>query len=346
MIDEVKVSIGKLKQQTLFIQLCIWTAFALLTRFTWLNAHPPGWDWIFSYVLLGFLVSFGLLPLFRQIQSKPKAYQIIIIALSTIIAGLVWRVLFNTLEYHVLESSNNQFKFWGYFHNGKSSVTQLLVWAGGYWIWFYQNQLQQHKLEQKELLLDAQQARLKMLQYQIAPHFLFNVLSSLDTLILKGKNADARNMLEKLSDYLRYTLQSETNESQSLYNELEHCKQYLELMRYRFQENLQIQWSVPDEVPVCLLPHGLLLPLFENIFKHGQFAHEGKGTVKLKLAVQAQELQLEISNSVDEAETTNAGFGIGLRNTKERIRRFFGENAKFQILQNANQFTAALTIKL
>ena len=205
-------------------QLFLWLAVALITRFAWIAAHPPSWLWITCYASLGFIITTLLLPLLKITHPKPILKQCLYSFVISIIAGLLWRFLFNIVEYQILESANNQFKFWGYFHNGKAAVTQILLWVCGYWgIYYYQNYRRQ-QLRTEVALLENKAAQLKLLQYQINPHFLFNVLGNLDTLLLKKDNDKARKMLNQLTQYLRSGLEKEPCLSVSLTEELDRVR--------------------------------------------------------------------------------------------------------------------------
>lgn len=326
------------------VQVALWLGFALLTRFTWIDVHPPSWLWIGTYMFLGFLSSTLLAATFENLHNKTRILQICLSILISIVVGLAWRAAFNALEYHLLESANNQFKFWGYFHNGKSAVMQLLIWSAGYWLLIYHLLMEQQREVERKLALDAKEAKLKMLQYQITPHFLFNVLSGLDTLMLKGDTTNARSMLQKLSDYLRYTLQAESGATQSLENEIAHCQRYLEIERLRFKDKLLVNWQIPETLPECSMPSGVLLPLFENALKHGSLSASEPTNIEVKLHSYDGQVIFEVHNTVSDTSPSE-GFGIGLSNTKDRLKSFFGEKVSFSAQRAGHKFIAHLVLK-
>ena len=326
------------------LQCFVWLGFALVTRFTWIDTHPPGWLWIGCYMSIGFVVSSGLVGGFALLHQRSTAVKVVAVVLACVVMGLVWRSLFNALEYHVLESANNQYKFWGYFHNGKSAVMQLMIFSAGYWLWHYHLLVVEQQKRQQQLLLDAQKAQLQLLHYQIAPHFLFNVLSNLDTLMLKGQVPQARTMLEKLSDYLRQILLEEPSATRSLADELKRCQQYLDIERSRFADRLTLQWQIPDELPNCQLPAGVLQPLFENAVKYGTLAGQGEGRLDVQVNVEQQRICLTIGNPV--GESAGKGFGIGLSNTRQRLQQFFGDSAKLTTTAQPDYFEARLELAL
>ena len=326
-------------------QITLWASFALLTRYTWLNVYPPSWTWIIVYMTLGLVFSSVLAIAYQQLLIKPRYWQLIAALLLSLFMGLAWRSSFNAVEYHILESANNQFRFWGYFHNGKSAVMQLLIWSLGYWLLHYHKQLKDQAEREQQLILDSKEAQLKMLRYQIAPHFLFNVLSGIDTLLLKQKPQQARAMLSKLSGYLRQTLSSEQSTVLTLDEELSLCRRYLEIEQMRFDDKLHLNWQVPQQLPDCQLPNGLLLPILENALKHGGLKHAEQAKIDVTLQIDESALQIVVGNNLGTSDVAKEGFGIGLTNTKERIKRFFGDKAQLQTERMNNYFIARLTIQ-
>ncbi|MBD1583398.1 sensor histidine kinase [Pseudoalteromonas sp. S16_S37] len=332
-------------------QLLLWGALALLTRFTWLDVKPPEWIWIFSYMALGALFSSLLFVAYQPILRWHVAAQLAMALALSVVAGLAWRASFNALEYHVLESANNKFHFWGYFHNGKSAVTQLLLWSCGFWLWHYQKRTQLQSKQQDKLQQQARDAQLKLLQFQIDPHFLFNVLASVDTLLLKKDSNTARNMLNKLSSYLRHTLTLEPPLTQPLSKELTRCRHYLDIEKMRFADTLSIEWHVPESLPQVALPTGILLPLLENAVKHGAAAQTSHSSIGIALETQPHSLIIKMSNpcaSLSAAKNinNNKGTGMGLYNTKQRLQTFYGNSATLAYGQQGDLFIVTMTVPL
>lgn len=296
-------------------------------------------------MLLGFIYSSLLAFIYYRLTLHSRVFQLLTTLFLCLSLGLAWRAGFNAIEYHILQSANNQFKFWGYFHNGKSAVMHLLIWSAGYWLLTYHFMLEKQKNIQQKFQLDAKEANLKMLQYQITPHFLFNVLSGLDTLILRGDATGARNMLQKLSGYLRQTLKAENIEGQLLDQEIAQCKLYLEIERLRFGDKLSTNWELPEIIPNCTIPTGVLLPLFENAVKHGGLNNSERTMIDVKLTSSEYQIILELSNTLGELKKKE-GFGIGLNNTQKRLEGYFGERIHFSTSSRANRFYVILVLNL
>jgi two-component system LytT family sensor kinase len=326
-------------------QLFLWLSVALVTRFAWIAAHPPSWLWIFAYTGLGLLISSLVFPLLKILGEKSFFQQIFFSLIVAIAAGLIWRVLFNIVEYHLLESANNQFEFWGYFHNGKSAVTQLLLWVVAYWgIFYYHNYWhQKHRAELAEL--ETKAALLKLLQYQINPHFLFNVLGNLDTLLLKKDVAIARQMLTRLTDYLRVSLESEPSIAVTLDAELARVRTYLDIEKIRFGERIQVNWCLPEALPKIEIPNGILIPIVENALKHGDLASLNGGVLNIKVRVDDKSCFIQMSNGkIDKAD--NPGFGIGLNNTRQRLLNFYQGLASLSIDSSSTRYSIAVRVPI
>jgi len=263
----------------------------------------------------------------------------------SILLGLMWRMVFNIVEYHLLESANNQFKFWGYFHNGKSAVTQLLVWSGGFWVLHYYHQYQNQQQQTQQAKFEAESATLKMLEYQLNPHFLFNVLASMDTLLLKENTYQARKMLERLTDFLRSSLEHQPQVAVTLQREMQRIIDYLAIEQFRFGDRIRVLWNISEELPTISVPNGILLPLVENSLKHGKIATSTGGELTVNLNTDEQYCHLSFENECCDGKPEQ-GFGIGLSNTRQRLANYYGGKAKLEIENKDSKFKVILKLPL
>lgn len=328
------------------IQITVWTAVAIISRLSWLGFEgtPPGWDRLATYSILGFLFSSALGAYFTRMYNWPVARQMLTAFLLTILAALFWRVSYNAVEFHIIERGNGDFLFWGYLHWGRTSATQMLVWAGVFWALHYYASYNQQRLQVAAVKAQAQAAKLLLLQYQVNPHFLFNVLSGVDTLLLKEDVQRARLMIEKLSDYLRQTLEQEPTAAVAIGTELERVENYLDIEKVRAGERLAVEWDLPYPLPDTLLPNGILLPLVENAIKHGAINSRAGGYLKISVMVDGEELCILFENDV--RNDRKPGFGIGLSNTRDRLETFYGGLAHLSVVSREHVFSMCLTVPL
>ena len=120
------------------VQTLVWSGLALVTRFTWIAPEcVPPWTNLLLYSAMGFVVSSGLGAVFLKLSNRSAIKQLIGAAALTLAAALLWRGTYNAFEFHILETANNTFEFWGYFHYGRMSTFQLSVWSAIFWMLHY-----------------------------------------------------------------------------------------------------------------------------------------------------------------------------------------------------------------
>jgi signal transduction histidine kinase len=212
----------------------------------------------------------------------------------------------------------------------------FLMWAGYY---FAQDQLFRVRRQAVELTraqAAAHAAQLKMLRYQLNPHFLFNALNAISALVLEGRNAEAEKMLMHLSRFLRHTIDSDPAPLSRLGDEARVQRLYLEVEAVRFGEKLRVQCSVPESLHECLVPSLLLQPIVENAIKHGVAQLADGGWIRIAAARDGGRLLLSVENDGPPVrEVTSAHGGVGLRNTEERLRAIYGGDASVRIAVRA-----------
>ncbi|MDR7336076.1 histidine kinase [Roseateles asaccharophilus] len=192
------------------------------------------------------------------------------------------------------------------------------------------------KLSQARAEQLAAEARLTLLQSQLEPHMLFNTLAHLRVLI-KLRPDEAQQMLDKLIDYLRATLQASRATEHALADEFERVSDYLALMQLRMGERLRVRLELPVELAAIPIPPLLLQPLVENAIKHGLEPHVDGGELRVSAARDGTRLLLEVADSG--AGLTQAtglpGSGFGLAQVHERLAQRYGAAASFSLQPQA-----------
>jgi two-component system, LytTR family, sensor histidine kinase AlgZ len=169
-----------------------------------------------------------------------------------------------------------------------------------------------------EAQVGAREAELRALRAQLNPHFLFNSLNSINSLV--GADPEgARRMCEGLGDFLRKTLSLGAKDSVTLAEELALVDRYLAIEQVRFGERLNVERAIDPDTLNCKVPPLLLQPLVENSFKHGVSGRVEGGTIRIESRIQAGRLAIAIENPVDEDAPTRKGEGVGLENVKRRL---------------------------
>jgi len=180
----------------------------------------------------------------------------------------------------------------------------------------------------------ARSAQVRALRYQVNPHFLFNTLNSLSSLVMSGRPEEAEEMILKLSTFFRSSLSLDPSADVTLAEEIALQRLYLDIERVRFPRRLKVEIDVPRELETALLPALVLQPVVENAIKYGVSATREK--VVLRIAAREAgpaRFIVEISNSgkvgsARKRDDTPEGTGVGLGNVCERLRARFGNAAQ------------------
>ena len=182
----------------------------------------------------------------------------------------------------------------------------------------------------------ARESELRALRYQVHPHFLFNTLNAISSLVHKDAEG-ADRMISRLSDLLRYALDSTSEQEVPLQQELHFLERYLEIEKLRLGERLQVEISIDPGLLGCLVPHLLLQPLVENSIRHGIAPRRGTGTVSI-VGSRDQNNVVAIKITDDglgnrlQREGASSGVGIGLSNIDRRLAELYGGDACLELI--------------
>ncbi len=185
----------------------------------------------------------------------------------------------------------------------------------------------------------------QFLKSQINPHFLFNNLNNLYSLI-ETNSPNASQIVLKLSDILRYTVYKTTNERVSLNEELEQVKNLISLYQLKENESLNIQLNESENKSEVLLEPMLLIPLVENCFKHGNSHSDPHAFISIKVISNPDVCVFEVTNSTPtQKNSPSETSGFGLTNLKQRLQLIYGSKAELKTQLTNQVFTATLQIK-
>jgi LytS/YehU family sensor histidine kinase len=175
----------------------------------------------------------------------------------------------------------------------------------------------------------AQSAELRALRYQVNPHFLFNTLNSLSSLILTGKGEGAEQMIMNLSTFFRTSLTADPTEDVMLAEEIRLQRLYLDIERVRFPDRLAVEVDVPAALLTACVPCLILQPLVENAIKYGVSRSRRPVTVRIRAHEDANGLVLSVEDDGEPLPDCDcevpAGTGTGLRNVRDRLAARFGD---------------------
>ncbi len=217
-----------------------------------------------------------------------------------------------------------------------ATVTLSLLWYR-----IGEREDEQKRLQEAHKL--AKEAELFKLRQQLQPHFLFNSLNSINSLI-GSRPAEARNMIQQLSDFFRGTLKREQQAFVLLDEEINYLNIYLQIEQVRFGHRMQVQMEIPEELLSWKLPPLLLQPLLENAIKFGLYGTTDAVVVKLSAIEENNLLQLKISNPYDVDMQPAKGTGFGLSSVKRRLTLLYARHDLLEIKDENQQFEVRLKI--
>ena len=316
-----------------------WTGYTLAA---WLGAlaHEKPESYFAVIVVAavaGLIITVPMRWIYRRLWSRsPLALAAGLLVTSYVIA-FGWRWLQNYLYYDWVKHSWQPEHVMDYVSGVMGSFYILLCWSGLYFGINYYQQLQDQTEQTLKATSAAHQAQLKMLRYQLNPHFLFNTLNAISTLILDGANETANKAVSRLSDFLRYTLDNDPMSRVTLGSELGALDLYLEIEKVRFGDRLVIEKNIEAKAQTALVPSLILQPLIENAIKYAITPSEEGGTLRISGRVQHGTLVLQISDTgpgLGNGDTGLKSSGVGLKNTRERLQQLYGEGQAFTLAPN------------
>jgi two-component system, LytTR family, sensor kinase len=268
---------------------------------------------------------------------------------ASIVFSMLWMIL-RALLVTTLELTEGQaaLEFWTAFKHALVATfffNVLIYWviiSVTHTVRLYRRD-RERDVRTAELEMRLTQARLQALQMQLNPHFLFNTLHAISSLMHKDVEA-ADRMLIRLGDLLRYALESTEEHEVPLRQELDFLDRYIEIEKTRFGERLAVQKRIAPDTWDALLPNLLLQPIIENAIQHGIEPHARVGRIELSALRIEDCLQIEVrDNGGGLPEKDNFEEGIGLSNSRARLQQLYGSRARFE-LKNAPAGGLAVTI--
>ena len=334
-------------QKSLFwtLQIGGWLAYAVSQYLGTLlydakYEHMVGYTTVIGVATVsGFLLSLELRYIYRRLWTCSPRVIVPMALLSCYLFALVWRVIINSAYLqHTSDSMEWDMKSpLEFFSNAMHSSYLLLCWTGLYFGFKYYASLQQQREATLRAATLAQEAQLKMLRYQLNPHFLFNTLNAISTLILDNENRTANQTVMRLSEFLRYTLDQDPMKKVTLRQEIEAMNLYLTTEKLRFGERLRLEFAIEERALEALVPSLLLQPLIENAVKYAVSPSEQGGTIRVEGRARGVMLELAVADDgpgLNTGAAPGAGRGVGLRNTRERLAVIYEDRHRFATLDN------------
>jgi two-component system LytT family sensor kinase len=213
--------------------------------------------------------------------------------------------------------------------NAASGYFFFVAWASIFLSLRYAGEVRVLEQRSAELRAAAQHAELRALRYQVNPHFLFNTLNSLSSLVLTGRSEQAERMILNLATFFRTSLSGDPTEDVSLADEIALQRLYLDIEAVRFPDRLLVHVDLPEALATAQVPGLILQPLVENAVKHGVSRTAKPVTVAIRARERQDRLVLTVENSAEAGPCEPGrvdGTGVGLRNVRDRLAARFGED--------------------
>ncbi len=219
----------------------------------------------------------------------------------------------------------------------------FLVFTLVYYMLIFFDNIQQKEKEQETMQRLLRETELKALKAQLNPHFLFNSLNSISSLTITDSDG-ARDMINKLSDFMRYSLKKNENAFLPLREEMKNMARYLEIEKVRFGDRLNCVVENCNECSDLKIPVLLLQPLYENAIKHGVYESIEPVTIRTFCKVVDGELEISIINNFDPEGIVHKGEGVGLENVKSRLYYLFNRQDLVEVNIENNFFEVVVRI--
>jgi two-component sensor histidine kinase len=330
-----------------------WLAWGLLGKYAYTVATledvaPRYFRYVMLITLIGLVLSYGLRWFYRVLWNRAPWLQAAALIVGSAAAGYLWLQSRSAIYYRWVEKQKDMeewlarmgeaagiYEKVSYLETFASAWTVMLAWSVLYFgIKYYQVFQEVQKSALKSAAM-AHEAQLKMLRYQLNPHFLFNTLNAISTLVLERQTDAANRMVTRLSSFLRYSLDNDPMQKVTLEQELSALGLYLDIEKVRFEERLRLDVDIEEEAARAMIPSLLLQPLVENAIKYGIARSETGGRLRIAARVFGGELLLELSDDGPGVELVDGRIpgagGVGLRNTRERLRELYGEQHAFRL---------------
>lgn len=340
-----------------YLFICLWYAinFAISTFFEWKLQRPFTyvlWNGLYLWEALCILILLIFLWTHWLFRFKP-----IVQIMGHSIGIVAFFLVMGSLSYYFTDYMDGMV----YFENWREFIVGLLSWqalrfydqyiitVGVYYVISYFQARQQEEMEKSELELKNKEMQISLLKSQINPHFLFNTLNSISTLIHSSKD-QARRVITQLSDIFRYALDSHTGKMVKLSQEIEFIENYIRIQQMRFGDRLKFQKNVDESCLNLSLPPMILQPLVENSVKYGIAPKEDGGTINLVVKRMRTEVFFEVRDDGlgihAKKVMDGSSSGVGMMNTDLRLKNYYGRTAGLHVKATEYGYSVSFAVPI
>jgi len=317
------------------LQAAGWTGYLLLRAVSAVS-NGPTLDVLIPVIIeaiVGYCITLLLSVLYGAYRRLPRVPAVLLTAVTLVGATALYAVL-DAFSFSFTKGAAPGITLTSVLATTYVAFTVLTGWSALYFgINFYL--IVEEQIDQMQHLeSQASSAQLAMLRYQLNPHFLFNTLNSISTLVLLKQTERANAMLSRLSSFLRYTLANEPTAHVTVEQEVETLKLYLEIEKMRFEDRLRPQFDVDPRVAKARLPSLLLQPLVENAIKYAVTPQEEGAEICVNVHLDGDRVRIGVSDTGPglrgEAPRPSLSTSVGLANIRERLVQAYGPDQRFE----------------
>ena len=320
-----------------------WLAYGIAMAVSRIGVFPLSFMIVAKGILMvsGFVLSLGLRYAYRPLirRGTPLVALVATAVVASYVVSTAWTAFDNLIAVPLYAAfglrqpvfRNVMQVFSGTVYNAFT----MLAWSVLYIGIRYYAALQAERERSLSAEAAAQRAQLEALRYQINPHFLFNSLNAVSTLVTERRNDEAARMLSRVSDFLRLTLSAPVRDEVALADEIDYVKQYLEIERVRFGDRLRVEIDIASDVWEAAVPPFVLQPLIENAVRHAIAPREFGGAITIEGERSGDTLRVSIVDDgpgVADGSRSNGNGRIGLTNTRDRLRVLYGNRGQLALV--------------
>jgi hypothetical protein len=346
--------------EAILITVALWLFVLLIFLPLIMDRHAgEGWTSVAldaATIPISMLFAMPMFAVFRNTVDWPQSMRALVLiatVIGTAIANTVFDLIFQGWVANNLKSS------WASLPTDlgrayPSALNYTLVFGVNmalFQVSFARRAALKQELQLSEARSAAQMAQLAALRYQLNPHFLFNSLNSISALIVTRRNEDAERMTDKLSSFLRTSLNADPGELVPLEDELALTEEYLDIESVRFGERLVVNVECAPGACEALVPSFLVQPLVENAIKHGVAPSRDPVRIDINASINDGELCLQVANCISSdaeahhsAKKASGRAGVGLINVRRRVEAVFGKSASVNAQMEGESFVATIRI--
>jgi hypothetical protein len=331
------------------IQLAIWALYGVIHFLAALPVVAPEDRPTMAIIKLvraitGFGASALLWPLYRRMVRLGPGRVAVIALVASAAASQLWFTVDRALLVSLIGLAGLEVD-WDWFPRGLELdyIFVLVAWSAGFLVVYYSREAAARQRQGLERELALRDAQLKALSYQLSPHFLFNALNSIRSLIAEDTGR-AREMVTRLSQFLNATL--DAGNATTLADELKTIRAYLAIQEVRFEAAMKVEIEASAEAARCPVPTLCLQPLVENAVQHGARGDGRPLCIRVSAEMKGERLRITVANTGTLAQPAGADRreGVGLGNTRARLARFYESEPSLRLAQDGNWVRAEIEV--